>query len=293
MKTFGQYHPAVLLSYFLAELVVAMFVTNPVLQLGALLGGTLFCGMLISRRAFGSDLAFYLPMLLLVAVTNPLFSHNGVTPLFFLNGNPVTLEAILYGVAIAVMVIGVMLWCRCYSEVMTSDKFLYLFGRVVPKLSLVLSMTLRFVPMFRRQMHKVSAAQKAMGLYASSSVVGKVQSALRVFTAMITWSFENAMDTAASMKARGYGSKNRTNFSLFRFRAADGVLLAVCAALLGTVLIGTATGAVTFYFYPRISVLPTTSAAWAVYLAYGVLSFLPFILELKEVLVWRFCVSSI
>lgn len=293
MKHFGQYHPLSLLVYFLSELLIAMFVTNPVIQLSALLGGTLFCAMLVPRRELGANLGFYIPMMLLVAVTNPLFSHNGVTPLFFLNGNPVTLEAILYGVSIAVMVVGVMLWCKCYSEVMTSDKFLYLFGRAAPKLSLVLSMTLRFVPMFRRRMHKVSAAQKAMGLYSGSGIVARAQSAMRVFTAMIAWSFENAMDTAASMKARGYGRKGRTQFSLFRFRASDAALLTVCAALLGTVAAGAAVGAVTFYFYPRITPLPAAPGAVTVYAAFGMLSALPFILEVKEALVWRFCVSKI
>lgn len=99
-------------------------------------------------------------MFLLVAVTNPLFSHNGVTPLFYLNGNPVTLEAFVYGAAIAVMVVGVMLWCRCYSAVMTSDKFLYLFGRAIPKLALVLSMALRFIPMFKRGSFTRSAERR-------------------------------------------------------------------------------------------------------------------------------------
>lgn len=204
MKAFANYHPAVLLLYFLSVLLVGMFVTNPVLQLTMLLGAVLFC-LMLPHRSGGAG--FYVPMFLLVAVTNPLFSHNGVTPLFYLNGNPVTLEAFVYGAAIAVMVVGVMLWCACYSAVMTSDKFLCLFGRVIPKLALVLSMALRFIPMFKRQMHKVNRAQKAMGLYGSKSLVDKGRSALRVFLTMISWSLENAIDTAASMKARGYGCR--------------------------------------------------------------------------------------
>lgn len=88
------------------------------------------------RSEIPGNIGFYVPLFLMVAVTNPLFSHNGVTPLFFLNGNPVTLEAFIYGIAIAVMVIAIIMWCKCCSEVMTSDKLLYLFGRVIPKLSL-------------------------------------------------------------------------------------------------------------------------------------------------------------
>lgn len=190
MKAFGNVHPFVLLVYFLSVLTVTMFAANPVLSLTALLGGILFCAMLVRRSRVPGDIGFYVPLFLLVAVTNPLFSHNGVTPLFFLNGNPVTLEALLYGFALAVAVVGVLLWCKGYSEVMTGDKFLYLFGSVIPRLALVLSMALRFVPQFRRQMRRVRCAQKTMGLYAARGYTDKVRSAGRVFLAMIAWSLE-------------------------------------------------------------------------------------------------------
>lgn len=293
MKAFGNYHPAALMIYFLSVLLVTMFVSNPVLQILAMLGGILFCLMLQKKSEIGGNIGFYVPMFLLVAATNPLFSHNGVTPLFFLNGNPVTLEALIYGIAIAVMVTGVMMWCKCYSQIMTSDKFLYLFGRVIPKLSLILSMALRFIPMFKRQMHKVNRAQKAMGLYSSKSFTDKIRSAMRVFMAMISWALENSMETSASMKARGYGMKGRTNFSLFRFYTGDGILLAVCIILLGITVSGTAAGETVFYYYPRISELNLSPCAVTVYTSFGILSFLPFIIEVKESLVWKYYISKI
>ena len=293
MKAFGNVHPFVLLVYFLSVLTVAMFAANPVLSLTALLGGILFCAMLVRRSRVPGDIGFYVPLFLLVAVTNPLFSHNGVTPLFFLNGNPVTLEALLYGFALAVAVVGVLLWCKGYSEVMTGDKFLYLFGSVIPRLALVLSMALRFVPQFRRQMRRVRCAQKTMGLYASRGHTDKVRSAGRVFLAMIAWSLENAMETAASMKARGYGRGHRTNFSLFRFTARDGALLAVCAALMGVVAVGMAAGVTAVDFYPRVSTPELPPAALAVYIAFGALSLLPFTIEVREAIVWRYYRSRI
>ncbi len=293
MKAFSDYHPLVLLVYFLSILIVAMFVNNPVIGLFALLGGILFCIMLSKRSDAAGNLGFYIPLFFMVAITNPLFSHNGVTPLFFLNGNPVTAEAFAYGVAIAVMVIGVMMWCKCYSAVMTSDKFLYLFGKAIPKLSLVLSMALRFIPMFKRQMHKVSRAQKSMGLYSSKSFVDKIKSGMRVFMAMLSWSLENSIETSASMKARGYGLKGRTNFSLFRFYPRDGVLFSVCIVLLGVTISGIITGDTAFYYYPRISELTLTPLAVAVYAAFGILSFLPFMIEVKEALKWKYYISKI
>lgn len=293
IKAFGSYHPLVLMVYFMAVLITAMFVSNPVLQTEALFGGILFCLMLQKKSEIKGNIGFYLPLFLMAALTNPLFSHNGVTPLFFMNGNPVTLEAFVYGVAIAVMLIGVLLWCKCYSEIMTTDKFLYLFGRLIPKLSLVLSMALRFIPMLKRQMKRVSHAQKAMGLYSSKSITDRIKSGGRVFMAMIAWALENSIDTSASMKARGYGIKGRTSFSLFRFGKRDAVLLSVCIALSAVTIIQAGLGETVFYYYPRISALKVSPCAVSAYAAFGIISFLPFAIEVKEALLWKYYISKI
>ena len=293
MKAFSNYHPAVEAVYFISVLLFAMFVQNPVIELSALVGGILFCCVILESSEAAGNIGFYVPMFFLTAITNPLFSHNGVTPLFFLNGNPVTLEAFVCGIFTAVMVIAVMLWFRCYSEIMTSDKFLYLFGRTMPKLSLVLSMTLRFIPMFKRQMHRVSRAQKTMGLYSSKSFLDRIKSALRVFSAMIAWSIENSMETSASMKARGYGLKGRTNFSMFRFYAEDIILLSVCTVLSGITVSGIFMGKTTFYYYPKITELNLSLYSIFVYTAFCILSFLPFIIEVKERIKWKYYISKI
>ena len=106
-------------------------------------------------------LLYMLPLLLMAAIVNPAFNHEGGTLLTYLpSGNPLTLESIVYGLAAATMLIAVIIWFSCYTEVMTSDKFVYLFGRIIPALSLVLSMTLRFVPKFKAQIKVVSEVQQ-------------------------------------------------------------------------------------------------------------------------------------
>ena len=103
-------------------------------------------------------------MAVFAALVNPAFNHEGATILTYLpSGNPLTLESMLYGAAAAVMLASVVLWFSSYNEVMTSDKFVYLFGRVIPALSLVLSMSLRFIPKFKVQMQTVSEAQACIG----------------------------------------------------------------------------------------------------------------------------------
>lgn len=293
MSAFGRYHPLVLFVYFLSVLLIGMFHANPLLRVLALLGSGCFCICLVRKKELPGLFGFYLALLFLIAVTNPIFSHNGVTPLFFMNGNPVTLEACFYGISIAFMLVGVMLWCKCYSILMTSDKFVYLFGRALPKLSLVLAMELRFIPMLNRQMRAANRAQKAMGLYVSDSFADRIKGRVHVLSAMISWSFENAMESAASMQARGYGLKGRTQFSLFHFTKRDGVLLGADVILLALVLAGTVTGDTAFVYYPRMTVWDPTPLAVLSYTAFGILSFLPFLIEVKEKLVWKYYRSKI
>ena len=293
MNFFSSLHPFVLLFYFISVVAITMFTMHPILLCLAFLGAICYGFLLEHPLAVLKSLGFYALLFLLIALTNPLFSHNGVTPLFFLNGNPVTLEAIFYGAAIAGMLVSVFYWCRCYQHVMTSDKFLYLFGKIIPKLSLILSMSLRFVPLFLQQVKKISMVQKTMGLYATKSVTERLKGAFGVFGAIVTWSLENAVDTAASMRARGYGLKGRTSFHLFRFYRKDAIILGLMLVLLVSIICLMAQGALDYTFYPRMTGILFTGQAIACYLLLFLFYLLPLFVELKERLLWNYYVSKI
>ena len=134
--TFSACHPAVNFVYFALVLVFTMFLMHPaslVISLGCALAYHI---SLSGRKAVRMQLLFLLPMVLIAAVANPAFNHEGATILTYLpTGNPLTLESILYGLAAALMLAAVITWFACYTAVMTSDKFVYLFGRIIPALS--------------------------------------------------------------------------------------------------------------------------------------------------------------
>ncbi len=293
MNRFSTLHPTVAALYFLSVLLITMFAAHPLLSGLALLGGILFFLKIQPHIHPLKEFGGYLLLFLLIAVTNPLFSHNGVTPLFFLNGNPITLEAVLYGVELAVMLIAVVYWFRCFQQIMTTDKLLFLFGKASPKLSLLLSSAIRLIPLLKTQAAKIRQAQTAMGLYASESWTDRLKGTARVYSALITWALENAIDTGNSMKARGYGQKGRTTYSLYCFRAADAILLAVIGLLDAVVIAVLAAGGLDFSFYPAISAPPLTFYNLSAVAAFAVLSLLPFILEGKEELQWKYYRSKI
>ena len=95
------------------------------------------------------------------------------------------------------MLVAVLIWFRCFNLVITDDKWLYLTAKISPKISLLLSSALRFVPLLKEQSKKIKNAQKAMGLYSSESWFDKLKSVLRVYSALIGWSLEKAVDTGA------------------------------------------------------------------------------------------------
>ena len=162
--TFSSCHPTINFLYFALVLLFTMCFDHPLARFVSLAGALAYDIYLNGRKAVRFTLRYLLPMLLLTAIINPAFSHEGVTILwYFPNGNPLTLESIFFGAAAALMLVAVVLWFGCYNTVMTSDKFVYLFGRVIPALSLVLSMTLRFVPLFRAQIRAVSESQRCIG----------------------------------------------------------------------------------------------------------------------------------
>ena len=207
MKAFEKMHPVIPMIYFSAMIFITMFTVNPVLLAVSFFGAVSFCGMLVGARKLASSLAYSVPVLLLISLTNPIFSHNGETILFFMNDNPVTLEAVCYGFAVGVMIMSVFYWFKCFNAVMSSDKFIYLFGRVIPKLALLLSMTLGFIPKLKRRYKEIDSAQKALGIYTSKSFVDRLRSKMRVMSILVTWSLESSVETGDSARLRIKGKE--------------------------------------------------------------------------------------
>lgn len=292
--TFSSYHPVVNFLYFGLVLLFAMCLMHPVCLGITLAAAVTYHVYLKGHKAARFSLLFMLPVMILAAVVNPAFNHEGTTILTYLpSGNPLTSESIWYGIAAAAMLAAVLSWFACYTEVMTSDKFVYLFGRVIPALSLVLSMTLRFVPRFKAQLDMVKEAQVSIGRdLAEGSVLQRLKKAVTVISIMITWVLENAIETADSMRSRGYGLPGRTAFSIYRFDSRD--KLAVCWLVFCGIVLGAgwAGGAFAWRYYPTVKgalgVLP-----FAFQLVYAALCFTPVFLDLREDLTWKRLQSEI
>ena len=249
---FSSFHPALLFLYYALILIFSMFLTHPLCGAGSFLGAVWYLARLNGFGAVKKALKWAAPVWLLAAGVNVLFNHEGATILtYFSSGNPLTLESALYGLSAGGMIVLVLLWFQSYQAVMSAEKFVYLFGRVAPALSLVLAMILRFVPKFQAQLRAVGQARSMMG-GEKRGFAQKVRESVTNFSILVTWSLENAVETADSMRARGYGLPGRTAFSIFRFEKRDRALLGWMLLLAAAVIGAWAGGAFAWRYYPTV-----------------------------------------
>lgn len=284
-SAFAHCHPAVGLLYFTLLLLGAMCLTHP-----ACLTASILCALLYARllyaRSIWRQAAKCLPLLLLAAGVNPLFNHRGVTVIgHFPNGNPLTLESIYYGIAAAGLLAAVLLWFLCCTKVLTADKLLWLFGRVLPTLGSTLTMAVGFLPRFRTQWKRIRMGQAALGQLGTTRPQ-TLKRAVDALSILITWALEHALTTASSMKARGYGLPHPTSFSPHQITGRDKALLLWLGFWSPLMVMAWVMGGFSARYWPTLSFQQNI---WTVLglLAYTALGLAPSLLEGKEAWTWR------
>ena len=283
---FSGFHPVVNLCFFLMAMMITMFINQPVFLGISLFSSCAYLMYLQGKKGMARQVGYLLPILLGMAILNPVFNHEGATVLLYLpNDNPITLEAVCFGLASAVMMGASIVWFNCCNTVFTSDKIIYLFGRIIPAMSLLISMTLRFVPRFKNYLQSVLQVQK--GMHEPESTKEKLQQALSAFSSTVSWAMEQSIVSADSMKSRGYGIQGRTAFSIYIFEKRDGLMLLALAALcLGAVLPSVA-GWTTWAFYPYMTGKLFGPVQLLSYLCYSGLCLLPLLIDLSEDRKWN------
>ena len=280
-----RYDPRSVGIYFAAILALTLSDTDPILLLASVIGAVILY-LLLTRKFITLVIVPIIP--LISACFNAAFNHNGMTPLLIINDNPITLEALAFGGVTGLMLTAALFWSFCFTYLMTSDRMSCLLGMFSPKIALLLSMTLRAVPLFKRQAQRVAQSQKGLGLYGGTGMAESIKSGGRIFSVMLTWALENGVITADSMAARGYGICRRTSFSVYHFSTRDVITVSFCLLFSTAALLLRYFGGDTFDFYPGLSVSINTIYALPRYIAFSSLALAPAALETAERLKWKF-----
>ncbi|MBR4777168.1 MAG: cobalt transport protein [Lachnospiraceae bacterium] len=292
MRDIKEYNPVAVLIYYMSAVLVSMFTMNPVLHIISFAGGLIQFLIIPAKGKLRTHIWYFLIGLILATV-RPLFSHNGATVLFIINDNPITKEAFIFGLNSAVMVVGVLYLFRVFSEIMTSDRLLYVFGKTSPKSALIMSMGLKFIPMLRRQRKITADAQTAIGMNKDDNAIDRIRGGLNVFSATVSWGLENGIITADSMAARGYGECKRTVYSRYSFKKRDALLIGISLGLLTPVITAIIKGSFDTVFYPLFTVAKPDVFSATGYISYAILMMIPVILKLLETFRWKYLMSKI
>ena len=143
---FSKLHPRLCFLYFIVSLIASMIFKHPIYLYTLLMVSILLNWSLDGGKALSKVIKSYLMMAFIVFVLNPIFSSRGATILFYLFDQPVTFESIVYGTQFSISLLTILILFVSYNLVITPDKFLYLFGSVLPKVAFIITVTLRFVP---------------------------------------------------------------------------------------------------------------------------------------------------
>ena len=167
------YNPAVGFLFFVGAIVLGMFFIHPLfLGVSVLLSAGYYLALKGGKG--GRLIGILLVVFVAISVINPVFNTRGDTVLLSgLGGRRYTLEALVYGMATGAMFFSMMMWFASYNVVMTSDKFIYLFGRLMPAISLILTMVLRLIPCFQKKLARYRARASASAWREARAAAGR------------------------------------------------------------------------------------------------------------------------
>ncbi|MGJ7919495.1 energy-coupling factor transporter transmembrane component T [Neobacillus sp. LXY-4] len=287
-KRFERFHPLVLFSYYVGVLALLMLLFHPIVLVVGLVIIVIF--HFIQDRCRSLRRWFFLMVStgVIIIILNPLFNQNGSHVLFNIFKRQFTLEATMFGVTTALSIMGVIAIFVSYNEVMTPNKIFYLFSKLLPQFAVLLMLTLRFIPLMKRRLEEISAVQTSKGLSVrSGSWNSRVKSGLLYVQVLLTYSLEEAIQTADSMKARGYGLGTRSTYDYFRFKKADLTAIIYLVLFMILALYGRFLGYGFLTIYPLIETLKLSVMDTAVFGEFLLFLGFPLFVEIGGMLKWR------
>ncbi|MDD6666984.1 MAG: energy-coupling factor transporter transmembrane component T [Lachnospiraceae bacterium] len=274
-------HPLSLFFFYLFVILCPMFSLHPLLLSLSFVMGTIYVRVLFDRRTLMKSLLSFLPFALLLVLINGLTSHYGESILFFINGNRITLEALLRGFFMALALWAVLLWCLTFQKVLSRDKLIWLFSAWAPRLGLTISMVLHYLPNLRSRFQEVHDAELAMG-HEGHSRMQKIRQSSIEFSTVLSWSLEIAIETGDSMDARGYALHHKTSYNRFHWNSRSLCFLILTLILGPLSLAGTIRLRSAIRFYPTFALSKAGPGMVFTVLVYFCLTALPLLSSSRQ-----------
>ena len=318
-------HPGVYLLYYFIMVLFAFIFSDPYFVVTFLALILILISLQGVSSELKNILKFYIPLSILILILNPLLNRTGAHKIYLWSNFFVTYEAIAYGVLMTLALLIVILVFSSYNRSVSYQEMLYIFSKKLPIISMIIVMALRFIPLINSraievqklnnlknngiEMERDSDDVDALDLDQfnsnintdyDSKLVNKLKSNKRVASIIkeaktlgkimgitVSWSLEESMFTAKSMKARGYNATERTSYLSYKFGNADYAFIALIIVTVGIIIVGLLKGVGMINIYPSIDFRFSNLPFNIYYLAF-IVFLLPLIyLEIKERILWH------
>lgn len=260
---FNTWHPGVLAFYAFAAPILGMLTLHPCYLTVNVTMAVVVHWFYQGGKNTWKSICGLVPVILIITAFNFVFNTRGMHVLFQIGHHPFTIESLCYGLASGGMLSAVLLWFQNFNCIISNEKFLYLFGKKFPGTALLLSMIMKLFPDTRYRIQSIKYADREMVRAENAVVSQRIKKGLKQISTLMEWSMEDSIEMADSMKARGYGEKERSSWQQYHFTRADAGMAvwftaAVCVCLWGMFFAG---AEVRWYPLIQISGRPETMLA--------------------------------
>ncbi len=248
LSRFYNVHPLSLFVYFTA-LFAIVFTRRELVESLLLAVMLLICAAAYARLRM-SSYKFVAAAMIAYAILTPLFNHRGRGILFYFMDNPITVEAIILGVVFALLIFNSYTLFQFYNAVVTGDRVMLLFAKVMPKLALTVDMSVRLMFLYGKRIKEIAEVQ---GLRAKSA--NPLAQASDTIKTLLTWSLEEGMQLAQSIKVKGYDTVSRTAYARQEFKASDAAFLTLCSVVVTAIFVAQAAALPLIAFYTLLPII--------------------------------------
>jgi energy-coupling factor transport system permease protein len=237
-------------AYCLALGCAALVQSNP-LVLGAIVAALLGAGVAAGvGRELGKAALFALPLGLTIMLINALVVRDGLTVIVRLGDLPIightdiTLEATAYGAILGLRAVALVLSAAVYTLAVDPDEVLRLLRRFSLRSALTATLATRLVPVLLRDSRRLADAQRCRP--------GPPPSRVQLMRVASAGMLDRALDVAAALETRGYGSGARPPRAARPYSRHDLSFLAAALAILALAVFAKLAGLAPLRAYPSL-----------------------------------------
>lgn len=195
------------------------FTQHPLLIVAANLIIIALFSLYFSMRKLLSELMYCSLVAILFLIGYLYTVHNGVTPILFINGLPLTVEAIVRALAISGIITLAFLSSFIVVKWMYASEWFYLISRISSKLALVVVILWRFIPLVKANYKRLISVQQS--LIPKQGMTEKWLLKIKCVIKVVVDGIGNMFHQAEMTRAKGYQTGRRTYFHFYQWKLLD------------------------------------------------------------------------